>query len=56
MDILSLTGPIYLIIAAGYLAVRGGLFVLAEMRVLDKLVRDRPPAVAPCDVCCGAAA
>lgn len=38
MNILSLTGPIYLIIAAGYLSVRGGLFVLAEMRVLGKLV------------------
>ena len=38
MNILSLTGPIYLIIAAGYTSVRGGLFVLAEMRVLGKLV------------------
>ncbi|HTT10340.1 MAG TPA: AEC family transporter [Burkholderiaceae bacterium] len=38
MNILALTGPIYLIIAAGYLSVRGGLFVLAEMRVLGKLV------------------
>jgi malonate transporter and related proteins len=38
VNILALTGPIYLIIAAGYLSVRAGLFVLAEMRVLGKLV------------------
>jgi predicted permease len=38
VDVLALTGPIYLIIAAAYLSVRAGLFVLAEMRVLGKLV------------------
>ncbi|HYS13194.1 MAG TPA: AEC family transporter [Burkholderiaceae bacterium] len=38
MNILSITAPIYLIIAAGFLSVRVGLFVLPEMRVLGKLV------------------
>jgi predicted permease len=38
VNILSITAPIYLIIAAGFLSVRVGLFVLPEMRVLGKLV------------------
>jgi malonate transporter and related proteins len=36
--ILSVTVPIYLLIALGWLAVRSGLFQKAEMRVLGKLV------------------
>jgi malonate transporter and related proteins len=33
LDILAITGPIYLCIALGYLATRGGLFDRADMRV-----------------------
>ena len=36
--ILSVTVPIYLLIAVGWLAVRGGLFQKAEMRVLGRFV------------------
>jgi predicted permease len=36
--ILSVTIPIYLLIAVGFLAVRGGLFQKAEMRVLGRFV------------------
>lgn len=38
LDILSITGPIYLCIALGYLATRGGLFDRADMRVFGKFV------------------
>lgn len=38
LQILTVTGPIYLIIAAGYLAVRYGLFTKAEMRVFGRFV------------------
>lgn len=38
LDILSITGPIYLVIAAGYLCTRLGVFARAEMRVLGKFV------------------
>lgn len=37
-DILAITGPIYLAIAAGYLATRLGMFVRADMRVFGKFV------------------
>ncbi len=37
-QILAITGPIYLLIALGYLAVRGGLFSKPDMRVLGKFV------------------
>lgn len=37
-EILSITGPIYLCIAAGYLSVRLGLFGRDDMRVLGKFV------------------
>ncbi len=36
--ILSVTVPIYLLIAVGWLAVRGGMFQKAEMRVLGRFV------------------
>ncbi len=36
--ILSVTVPIYLLIGVGWLAVRGGLFQKAEMRVLGRFV------------------
>jgi malonate transporter len=38
LDILAITGPIYLVVAAGYLATRLGLFERAEMRVFGKYV------------------
>lgn len=38
LDVLAVTGPIYLVIAAGYLATRLGLFERAEMRVFGKYV------------------
>lgn len=38
LDILSITGPIYLCIALGYLATRHGLFERADMRVFGKFV------------------
>ena len=38
LDILSITGPIYLCIALGYLATRAGLFDRADMRVLGRFV------------------
>lgn len=38
LDILAITGPIYLIIAAGYATTRGGLFARADMRVFGKYV------------------
>lgn len=37
-DILAITGPIYLCIAAGFLATRFGVFSKADMRVLGKFV------------------
>jgi malonate transporter len=38
LDILAITGPIYLVVAAGYLATRLGLFERTEMRVFGKYV------------------
>ena len=38
LQILAVTGPIYLIIAAGFLSVRGGLFTKADVRVLGRFV------------------
>ena len=38
LDILAITGPIYLCIALGYLATRLGLFDRADMRVFGKFV------------------
>ena len=38
LDILSSTTPIYLAIAAGFLAARGGLFDKPEIRALGKFV------------------
>lgn len=38
LDILAITGPIYLCIALGYLATRHGLFERADMRVFGKFV------------------
>jgi len=38
LDILTITGPIYLSIALGYLATRYGLFDKADMRILGKFV------------------
>ena len=38
LGVLSLTGPIFLVIAAGYVATRIGLFERAEMRVFGKYV------------------
>ena len=38
LDILAITGPIYLCIALGYFATRGGLFDRADMRVFGKFV------------------
>jgi predicted permease len=38
LDVLAVTGPIYLVIGAGYLATRLGLFARAEMRVFGKYV------------------
>ena len=38
LDILSITGPIYIAIALGWLATRAGLFDRGDMRVLGKFV------------------
>lgn len=38
LDILVITGPIYLVIFSGYLATRLGLFAKADMRVFGKFV------------------
>ena len=38
LDILAITGPIYLVVAAGYLSTRFGLFERGEMRVFGKYV------------------
>lgn len=38
LDILAITGPIYLCIAAGYLATRMGMFSKADLRVFGKFV------------------
>ena len=38
LDILAITGPIYIVIALGYLSVRAGLFARADMRVLGLFV------------------
>ena len=38
LDILSITGPIYIAIALGWLATRAGLFERADMRVLGRFV------------------
>jgi predicted permease len=40
LNILTITGPIYLIIAAGYLSVRFGLFTKPDVRVLGRFVID----------------
>lgn len=37
-DILSITAPIYLIVAVGYLCTRAGLFARADMRLFGKFV------------------
>ena len=38
LDILAITGPIYLVVLAGYIATRLGLFERADMRVFGKFV------------------
>ena len=38
MQVLAITGPIYLVIALGYLAVRAGIFSKADMGVLGRFV------------------
>jgi len=38
LSVLALTGPIFLVIAAGYLTTRAGLFARSEMRVFGKYV------------------
>ncbi|NYE59459.1 hypothetical protein FHW58_000611 [Duganella sp. 1224] len=38
LEILAITCPIYLIVLAGYLATRGGLFARADMQVFGKFV------------------
>jgi hypothetical protein len=38
LQVLALTGPIFLVIAAGYVTTRAGLFQRAEMRVFGKYV------------------
>jgi predicted permease len=38
LDILAITGPIYIIVFLGYLATRGGLFAKVDMRVFGKFV------------------
>ena len=38
LDILGITGPIYIAIALGYAVTRAGLFSRADMRVLGKFV------------------
>jgi predicted permease len=38
LDVLAVTGPIYLVLAVGYVAVRRGLFVPADLRALGRFV------------------
>ncbi|CAD5375147.1 Permease [Rubrivivax sp. A210] len=38
LDILAITGPVYLVIATGYAATRAGLFAKAELRVLGRFI------------------
>ena len=38
LDILAITGPIYIVIALGFVSVRAGLFARADMRVLGQFV------------------
>lgn len=38
LDVLALTGPIFLVIAAGWLSTRAGLFARADMRIFGKYV------------------
>lgn len=38
LDILAITGPIYLVVLAGYLATRAGLFARTDMQVFGKFV------------------
>jgi malonate transporter len=38
LSVLAITGPIYLVVALGYLCTRAGLFVRADMRVFGKYV------------------
>ena len=38
MDVLVVTGPIYLLMAAGYAAVRGGVFSAADLQALGRFV------------------
>lgn len=38
LEVLAVTGPIYLVVAVGYLATRAGLFERADMRVFGKYV------------------
>ena len=38
LDILAITGPIYFVVAVGYLCTRAGLFARADMRVFGKYV------------------
>lgn len=38
LEILAITGPIYLVVLAGYAATRGGLFARADMQVFGKFV------------------
>ncbi|MDB5750308.1 MAG: permease-like protein [Ramlibacter sp.] len=38
LAVLAVTGPIYLVVALGWLLTRGGLFARADMRVLGKFV------------------
>jgi predicted permease len=38
LDILAITGPIYLVVFAGYLATRMGLFARTDMQVFGKFV------------------
>lgn len=38
LDVLAITGPIYLVIAIGYIATRLGLFARADMRVFGRYV------------------
>lgn len=40
LDILAITGPIYLCVLAGYAAVRWGMFSKADMRVFGRFVLD----------------
>jgi predicted permease len=38
LDILAITGPIYMVVLAGYAATRGGLFARSDMQVFGKFV------------------